>query len=173
MMTNYDDPYRAYVEGSVFSSDPVRLVVALYEGAADAARQARQCLETGDIWGRSKAVSKAVNILTELITSLDHSKGGEISVNLAGLYNYMQRKLMEGHASKSAGAFGEVEKLLKTLLEAWYVVAGQRSGMPRLPAISEHKQRASLPIAYEPATAPYADYFTEPMESALEPALLF
>lgn len=172
-MTNYDDPYQAYVEGSVFSSDPVRLVVALYEGACDAARQARECLESGDIWGRAKAVSKAVNILTELLTSLDHSKGGEISVNLARLYNYMQRKLMEGHAKKSASAFEEVENLLKTLLKAWYVVAEERNGAPRLPAPAAHHEMASFSVAYEPASAQYADYFIEAAEASAEPAFLF
>ncbi|MGH9581774.1 MAG: flagellar export chaperone FliS [Bryobacteraceae bacterium] len=160
-MTNYDDPYRAYVEGSVFSSDPVRLVVALYEGAIECTRQSRRCLETGDIWGRAQAVSKAVNILTELIASLDHKKGGEISVNLAGLYNYMQRKLMEGHAGKSAAAFEEVEKLLQTLLHAWYVAAEQKSGLPQLVAGSGYGEESARMGVHEAAGAPYADYFTE------------
>ncbi|MGH9622329.1 MAG: flagellar export chaperone FliS [Bryobacteraceae bacterium] len=168
-MNQYADPYRAYVEGSVCDSDPVRLVVALYEGALEATQQARRCLGSEDIWGRAKAVSKAVNILTELATSLDHRKGGEISGNLARLYNYMQKKLMEGHTKKSAAAFEEVEKLLGTLLQAWHTAAEQKQGLPQLLAGPEE---ASVAAMHE-AETPYADYFAEPASGAPELAFLF
>lgn len=167
-MTTYDDPYRAYVEGSVLSSDPVRLVMALYEGAVESAREARRCLENGDIWGRVKAVTKAVNILIELTVSLDHKKGGEIATNLARLYNYMQRKVMEGHARKSASAFEEVEKLLRSLLEAWKVVATEQKGALQLAA---HGAAGRSETAYAAGDEmPYADYFAEPVDTAGEPA---
>ncbi|HEX7359468.1 MAG TPA: flagellar export chaperone FliS [Bryobacteraceae bacterium] len=167
-MNHHADPYRAYVEGSLCDSDPVRLVVALYEGALEATRDARRCLGSEDIWGRAKAVSKAVNILTELATSLDHRKGGEISANLARLYNYMQKKLMEGHAKKSAAAFEEVEKLLGTLLEAWHTAAEQKQGLQLLAAPEEAAR-----TAMHEAETPYADYFAEPASGAPELAFLF
>ncbi len=169
------DPYMAYgayLEGKVLNGDPVHLVIALYEGAIDAARRARSCLETGDIWGRSKATSKAMNILIELNTSLDHKKGGAISHNLARLYHYMQQKLMEGHAQKKAEAYREVERLLETLLEAWYKVAEERSTalVPALPAESAE----ALPVA-EPVTAAgcYADYFADATATSPGMAFLF
>ncbi len=117
------DRYQAYVNNSLLGSEPIGLVVALYEGAIDAARYARRCLETGDHWGRSKAVSKAADILTELIISLDDDRGGAVSQNLRRLYAYMQFRLIEGHVKKSAEVFAEIERLLATLLDAWRVVA--------------------------------------------------
>lgn len=171
-MNPYDDPYRAYVEASLSDSDPVRLVVALYEGALEATRQSRRCLENGDIWGRAKAVSKAVNILIELATSLDHRKGGEISANLARLYNYIQQKLMEGHAKKSAAAFEEVEKLLGTLLHAWHTAAEQNKGLLQLAAAPAAEEAAAAAAIHE-SEAPYADYFAEPATAAPELAFLF
>lgn len=172
-MTNYNDPYRAYAEGNLVSSDPLRLVVALYEGAVATVRECRQCLENGDVWGRAKAVSKAVNILTELAVSLDPKKGGEISTNLARLYHYMQRKLMEGHAQKSAAAFKEVEQLLSTLLEGWSVAAERQSRgtLPSafLPALPEPDGGG----AYAPLQEAYSGYFADAGERVLEQALLF
>lgn len=165
-MINDADPYHAYVEGSVLSSDPIRLVVALYEGAVESTAQARRCLENGDIWGRAKAVSKAVNILTELLVSLDAKKGGEIATNLARLYNYMQRKLMEGHARKSTAAFEEVEKLLRTLLGAWHVAAKERGALQLTAGSTELGGEEVVPST---ATRDYyADYFAEPIDPTRE-----
>lgn len=165
-MTTEADPYHAYMEGSVWSSDPISLVVALYEGAVESVTQARRCLETGDIWGRAKAVTKAVNILTELLVSLDGKKGGEIATNLARLYNYMQRKIMEGHASKSAAAFEEVEKLLRTLLGAWHVAAKERGALQLTAASARSGEEAAGPAPA--ARNYYADYFAEPGEPSRE-----
>jgi flagellar protein FliS len=113
------NPYQAYTEGSVFNDQPLRLVVALYEGALDATRQAVSCLQARDIWGRGKAINKGIAILSELLVSLDEQKGGEIAGNLKRLYLYMQRRLIEAHSRQAAPPLLEVEKLLETMLEGW------------------------------------------------------
>ncbi len=122
---SFNDPYLAYVEGSVFSGNPIGMVIALYEGAADAIRQARDCLESGDIWGRSKAINKGIKILTELLVSLDHDAGGEISANLKRIYSYLQCRLLEAHAQKAEAPLNEAEGLLNTMLEGWRAAAGK------------------------------------------------
>ncbi len=116
---SFSDPYVAYVEGSVFSGNPLGTVIALYEAALQATRQAKECLLGGDAWGRAKAISKAVEILTELLISLDHKQGGEISANLKRLYSYMQCRLLAAHAQKAEAPMDEVERLLGTMLEGW------------------------------------------------------
>jgi flagellar protein FliS len=116
------DPYQAYIENGVIGSDPVQLVVAMYETAVSRTQEARICLESGDVWGRARAISKAVNILTELISSLNPEVNGDMGRNLDRLYHYMQRRLQEAHAKKRSEPLIEVEKLLTELLEAWYKV---------------------------------------------------
>ena len=116
---SYSDPYQAYAEGNVYSGNPLRLVVALYEGAIECIRQAKQCLLEQDIWGRTKAINKAIRILAQLLVSLDHEKGEEISENLNRLYGYMQSKLLEAHAKQTLAPMEETERLLVTLLEGW------------------------------------------------------
>lgn len=118
-----DDPYKAYLDNNVATGNPVGLVTALYEGAIKAIQQARHCLETNDIWGRSKAISKAVDILTELVLSLDHDKGGDLSTRLKNLYCYMQQRLLSAHASQEDEPMAEVIGLLSNLLDGWYKVA--------------------------------------------------
>jgi len=166
----HQDPYQTYVEGSLLAGNPVRLVVALYEGAIDSVRRARTCFEQGDIWGRGQAVSRAVNILAELISSLDHTKGGEVSANLKRLYDYMQRRLLEAHATKTKEPFDEVEKLLGELLEAWVVVAEQS-------AASQPIQQPEAPAPYAPVESEepltYAGYLYEPAETFSRAAFTF
>ncbi len=153
---NYSDPYQAYAEGSLLNSDPVRLVISLYEGAIKSAQQARQCLSTGDIWGRSRSITKAVEILTELLLSLDHEKGGEMSQNLKRLYSYMQCKLLEAHAKRAEEPIAEVEQLLNTLLQGWYAVAESKKQSDSLVEMPAHR---SLPGRDESEGPAYGGYF--------------
>ncbi len=118
-----DDPYHAYLDNNVATGNPVGLVTALYEGAIKAVQEARHCLETGDIWGRSKAISKAVDILTELVLSLDHEKGGDLSARLKDLYCYMQSRLLSAHGNQEDAPMAEVVSLLTNLLDGWYKVS--------------------------------------------------
>lgn len=100
----------------------MQLVVALYETAIRRTLEARSCLESGDTWGRARAISKAGRILAELKTALN-PEAGDIGRNLDRLYRYMQRRLQEAHVKKTAIPLEEVETLLRQLLEAWHKVA--------------------------------------------------
>ena len=111
--------YQNYFENEVLSADPVRLVQLLYRGALEAIAAARSCLAEGDIRGRSRAINKAYGILGELGASLDHSQGGEVSRNLARLYDYLQRRLIVANSTQTDTPLAETERLLATLEEAW------------------------------------------------------
>ncbi len=114
--------YDRYLEAEVLSADPLKLVWLLSRGAMDAVRAAGRHLEHGDIRGRSQEISRAWGILQELAGSLDHSHGGGISERLAGLYAYMQSRLIEANVQQSGGPLEEVERLLAPLVEAWQEV---------------------------------------------------
>lgn len=137
-----DDPYQAYLSENIPSSNPVGLVTALYEGAIKAVQEARHCLETEEIWGRSKAISKAVDILTELILSLDHEKGGDLSKRLQELYGYMQHRLLTAHANQEDQPMAEVISLLTTMLDGWYKV-GERLSQEASEAAAEQTEAAA------------------------------
>jgi flagellar protein FliS len=127
------DLYQAYVENGVVGSNPLQLVIMMYETAIVRTQEARACLQAGDVWGRARAISKAANILSELSASLNPEIGREIGMNLDRLYHYMQRRLQEAHLKKSAEPLMEVERLLKELLDAWYkAAAAERSANPVL-----------------------------------------
>jgi flagellar secretion chaperone FliS len=109
----------AYVEGKVLSADPVELIAFLYQAALDSVGAASRCLEAGNIAARSDAISKTLDILGLLSTSLDHRTGGDISRNLEGLYQYMQGRLLEANLRQAKEPLAEVSGLLSTLAVAW------------------------------------------------------
>jgi flagellar protein FliS len=108
-----------YRDAGILSADPLQLVQMLYQAATESVAAARRHVRAANIQERSKAIMRAWEIINELRVSLDHSVGGEISRNLAALYAYMQRRLLEANAAQIESPLAEVEKLLSTLLEGW------------------------------------------------------
>jgi len=111
--------FQSYRETEILQADPIRLVCLLYRGAIERVEQARACLQCGDIAGRSAAITKATGIINELVLSLDHEQGGELSANLLRLYDYILRRLNEGNFRQTDPPLAEAEQLLRTLVEGW------------------------------------------------------
>ena len=118
----------AYLETRVMSADPVQLIGILYEYGVLTVQEAREHLRSRDIPARAKAISKAIAIVSELESSLDHKAGGEIADNLGRLYQYIREKLLQANIEQSDALLAEVEGLMNTLAEGWdAVLADSRS----------------------------------------------
>lgn len=111
--------YDKYLETEVLGASPVKLIVILYRAAIESVKAARIHLQRGEIRERSQKITKASEIILELTQSLEHTGGGEISRNLAGLYAYMQTRLIEANTKQTEPPLADVESLLSTLLDAW------------------------------------------------------
>ena len=111
--------YQTYFEDEVAEANPLKLVELLYRGALDSIAAARRYLRLGDIRARSRAISKAMAIVTELSLSLNHKDGGEVGRNLAELYGYIERLLIQSNVEQCEPPLVEAERLLSTLLEGW------------------------------------------------------
>jgi len=114
--------HRRYLEAEVLAASPVKLVEMLYRGALEAVGVARRHLRDGNIRERSRSISKAWGIINELMLSLDHAQGGDISRGLVELYAYMQTRLLEANAQQIDAPLEDVEKLLTILAEAWRLI---------------------------------------------------
>lgn len=116
-------PQHAYLESEVLQAEPLKLVQLLYRGAIEAVRKARTHVRQGEIRPRSEQITKAMDIITELATSVDRERGGELAMNLVELYDYMQRQLQAANFQQVEGPLAEVESLLSTVAEAWDQIA--------------------------------------------------
>ena len=72
-------------------------------------------------------------IVTELSLSLNHQDGGEISRNLAELYGYVERLLIQANVEQCEPPLAEAERLLSTLLEGWILCAQGQPAPVRRP----------------------------------------
>lgn len=115
----WNTAHDAYLEGRILSADPVELVNLLYQACSSSVQEARSHLANGEIAARSRAITKAYEILAELASSLDFERGGEISTRLAQLYDYMKRRLLEANIQQTDAPLADVLGLLLTLSEAW------------------------------------------------------
>jgi flagellar secretion chaperone FliS len=109
----------AYLESRILSADPMELVSLLYQTAISELREARRHLRAKDIRARSKCITKAHNILTELTIALDRNRGGQIAENLRRLYDYMMRRITEANFKQIDEPLAETLRLLTTLQEGW------------------------------------------------------
>lgn len=126
--------YTRYLENQVLGAEPVELVQMLYAGAIDALRQARHHFAEGRIAERAAAISKAMQIVVELQSSLDLEQGGEIAQGLAQLYIYIQERLIEANGEQKRAPLEEALSLLLIVEEGWKEAAQQiRTPVPAQP----------------------------------------
>jgi len=115
----WHNAHDAYLESRVLSADPVELIRLLYQTGISAVQDARRHLADGKILERSRAITKASQVLIQLTTSLDHERGGALSRRLAALYDYLLRRLTEANFQQRDEPLAEVLSLLATLAEGW------------------------------------------------------
>jgi flagellar secretion chaperone FliS len=118
------DIRKEYISNRVTAATPMELTRMLYEGAIQVVQEAISAHRAGDILARGNAVTKAVEILSELRFSLRREVNPQYCDTLAGLYGYLQRRLIQAHAEKSESMLREVQTLLQTLLEGWVGAMG-------------------------------------------------
>lgn len=112
------------LQSRVQSASPHQLVTMLFDGAHSALVRARILMEKGDVAARGQAITKAINIIDNgLRASLDHEKGGEISLDLEQLYDYMTRSLMRANLHNEIDTLVHVDELLTGISEAWKQIA--------------------------------------------------
>jgi flagellar protein FliS len=113
------NPRKEYVSSRVAAATPLELTRMLFEGAVQAVQEAVTAHRAGDILARGNAVTRAVEILGELRFSLRRDVAPQYCDTLSGLYGYLQRRLIQGHAEKSEAMLQEVARLIQTLLDGW------------------------------------------------------
>ncbi|MFN9470829.1 flagellar export chaperone FliS [Acidovorax sp.] len=120
---------RINVETSMHTIDQHQLVSLLYEGALNSIATARGAMARGDVLGKCNAVSKAVRIIEEgLSTALDKVDGGELAENLGALYDYCIRRLILANARNDDAMMEEVMRLIEPIALGWNEIKKSNNG---------------------------------------------
>lgn len=108
-----------YRKAEVNTSDRVKVISLLYDGAINFIKVARKRIELGDIAGKGLYIGKASSVVGELLSSLNMEEGGEIAKNLSRLYDFVMDRLINANMKNDEKALDEAEKVLDVLRSAW------------------------------------------------------
>ncbi len=109
----------AYRQVESETRSPLELVVMLYDGALRFVAEARDALDRGDVVTRTRAVSRALAIVTELQNRLRLDEGGDVAKELDRLYTYLASRLVDSNVKRDRAALDEVHRLLSTVRDGW------------------------------------------------------
>lgn len=120
------------VETAVTGADPHQLVNLLYQALMQSLGAAKLSLQGGDIPGKCKAISRAVRLIEEgLKAGLNDAKGGELAINLRGLYDYCIVVLSEANLKNDVKKVDEVIHLIQPLAQAWSDIKMEVASLPQ------------------------------------------
>lgn len=140
---------QSYRRTKVLTADPKRLVLMCYEGTIDNLKIGKQQIAQKDYEGKARALTKAQDIIDELLCALDYEKGGSIAKNLDSLYNYMLRRIIHVDLKNDLRAVDEVIGMLTELKAAWEEIPynGDSEIEPENTRLGEDRRRASAYIS--------------------------
>lgn len=116
-------PAQIYKKNAITSATPGQLVLMLLDGALRFTGQAIEGLDNPDFI-RSNEIShnniiRTQAILAELQGTLDFEKGGQLSIALYRIYDYLLAELQEANANKSKEPLLNVIRFAGEIRETW------------------------------------------------------
>ena len=123
-MNAYASVPAAYIESSIMTAPPERLVVMLYDGAHRFLTQAAAAMRQRDIAHSNDRLQRAEAIISELKSTLDMS-AGEIAERLRSIYLFSRRHLGEARLERNPQKIETVSRLLAELRDSWAQLAGE------------------------------------------------
>lgn len=113
------------LESKVSSSSPHSLVAMLLDGILEKMAKASGAIQRNDLAGQGTAISSGIRIIDALRASLDHDRGGELSNNLAAMYDYMERRLLEANSNSDQKIIKEVVSLISQIKSGWDAIPNE------------------------------------------------
>ena len=152
------NPWASYQKVATQTASPGQLVLMLFEGAIRFLDRAHEGFALEDPAERNTAihnnVQRTLDILHELNMALDVSQG-QLARTLRGLYEYMDRRLVESNVRKEEHGILEVRQRLAALREAWAGMlqqSGAENDSPPTPAAPSRAATKTAPaLSFAPA----------------------
>ncbi len=112
------NPYQKYKKNQVEMASPAELTLLCFKGSIKNLKQLVDNWEEKKPEEINEKLLKVQAILEELSFGLN-DQAGEVVNNLASLYGYMQRRLVEANVKKDPGIIEEVLDLFQELKDTW------------------------------------------------------
>ena len=163
----------AYMETTAVTTSQGEVLVMLYDGAIKFLTRARTKIEERNYAEKGIMLSKAIDIINELDSSLNMQKGGELADNLHKLYFYCNTRILNANMKLDNNYIDEVIRILTGLRDAYkQILQGSPSSggnMPQFAASSAPQTPVAATATAGPA-APVEQKAKEPAQPQAAPA---
>lgn len=110
---------QAYFQTKVSTTDQGQLLLMLYDGALNFLNQARDKMIAKDYAAKGLLISKAIDIVNELSSTLNMEKGGTLAENLNNLYFLCTARLLQANLKMNLDQLDSVVGILSGLRSAY------------------------------------------------------
>ncbi|VXC16548.1 flagellar assembly protein FliS [Bacillus sp. 349Y] len=111
------NPYQSYQNNSVTTASPGELTLMLYNGCLKFINLAKKGIQDRNIELKNTNIQKAQNIISELMVTLDTK--AEVSNNMMSLYDFINRRLIDGNIKNDITAIEEAEAMVTDFRDTW------------------------------------------------------
>jgi len=101
----------------------VNLVVKCYDKIIELLNEAAQDIRMHNYQKKSESLSRAIEIITELVAPLDFARGKQIASGLNNIYMYSINRILQADREDDVSILKEIASLFNNLNEAWREVA--------------------------------------------------
>ena len=112
-------PTDTYKKSQIETASPIDLIIMLYDRAIILLDKAINEISEGKYEEKNTSLTKATDIVFELLTTLDNDKGGEIASSLTRLYNFVIREITTANTSLNTKELDNAKRVLSELRESW------------------------------------------------------
>lgn len=110
---------QAYFQTQVTTTTQGDLLIMLFDGCIKFLRQAKESMAAKDYAKKGILISKALDVVAELQSSLNPQKGGEVAENLRKLYLLCSTKLLMANMRMDQNLVDEVINMLSGIRDAF------------------------------------------------------
>ena len=111
--------YNVYKNNSINFASKEQLLLMLCEGAVKFAKLGRQAIIDKDIKKSNDNIIRTEDIIYELMSSLDVSKGSDWAPQLMQVYDFINRRLIQANITKDVKIMDEVLPLIENIRVTW------------------------------------------------------
>lgn len=147
---------QSYVQTQFSTVGQGELLLMLYDGALRFLAQAREKMEARDYAAKGILISRALDVINELDSSLNQQMGGDLAKNLHQLYFLCSTKLLQANLRMSTELLDSAAEILTGLRNAYAQIQGKPEVQAAENQIALRQQHSAVPTRRPMAPPPAA-----------------
>ena len=109
----------SYKKMQIQTANPATLILMLFDRAIVLLDRAKNEILEKQYEEKGYSLTKANEIIAELLGALDMEKGGEIASSLSRLYNFVMHEIIDADKNKNTNAIDNAKRIVSELRESW------------------------------------------------------